>query len=340
MARKAFINAIHYYFPETLLKNEDLQKIFPDLKLENLTRLTGIKTRHTTPKGITSVDLAVEAAKKLFSETGYDKQKIGLVMFCTQVGDYITPASSGIIHHKLGLKASCGSFDYNQGCTGYLYGLSIAKGLIESGQAEAILMLTSTTITRYIHVKDKSNRAIFGDGSTATLISTSEIACFGEIGSFVFGTDGSGFDSIIIRNGGERFPLCENEEPDFQDENGNIRNHSNFYMNGTKVFNFSVDKGPLAIREILSKEGLDIAQVDLFILHQANRIILESIFLKMGIPESKQYFCLADYGNTVANTIPLALAEANQQGKIQKGAIIVLSAFGVGLSWSACIVRV
>ena len=335
---KSYIKAISYYLPEKFLTNDDLLKKFPGLKINELTRLTGVKKRHISADGEVASDLAVKSAQKLFSENSINSDEIDFIIFCTQSNDYITPSTACIIQDRLNLSKTCGAFDFNQGCTGYVYGLSLSKGLIESGQAKNILLLTAETISKKIHPEDKSNMAIFGDGASATLISATENDEKG-IGDFVFGTDGKGFDEIIIKHGGSRFPYPETTSVDYNDAFGNIRNDGNFYMNGSAVFSFSVKTAPALINKILEKSGKKKGEIDLFILHQANQIILESIFSKAGIPEEKSFFCLEKWGNTVSSTIPIALKEAMDQGKIKIGDTVLLAGFGVGFSWAGTVVE-
>ncbi|MCD4774413.1 MAG: ketoacyl-ACP synthase III [Bacteroidales bacterium] len=335
---QSYIKAISYYLPEKVLTNDDLLEKFPGLKINELTRLTGVKERHIAAENEVASDLAVKSAEKLFSENTIKTDEIDFVIFCTQSNDYMTPSTACIIQDRLNLPKSCGAFDFNQGCTGYIYGLSLSKGLIESGQAKNILLLTAETVSKKIHPEDKSNMAIFGDGASATLISATENEEAG-ISDFVFGTDGSGFKEIIIKHGGSKFPYPQTTSVDYKDDFGNVRNDGNFYMNGSAVFSFSVKTAPALINEILEKSGKKKEEINLFILHQANQIILESIFIKAGIPKEKSFYCLEKWGNTVSSTIPIALKEAIDQGKAKPRDTIMLVGFGVGFSWAGTVVE-
>lgn len=334
---KAIIKAISYYLPEKILTNDDLRDQFPDIRMEDLTRLTGVKERHIASENETSGDLAAKSAQKFFEEYDVDKDEIDYLILCASMGDYITPPTSCILQDKLGLKKNIGTFDFNQGCTGYIYGLSVAKGLIESGQAKNILLLTAETISKKIHPEDKSNRAIFGDGAAATLISATEKKQ--GIGDFVFGTDGRGHENIIIKHGGAKFPYPETISDDYKDSYGNVKNDACFFMNGSEVFTFSVSHAPKMINNLLQKASIKKEEVKLFILHQANRIILETIFKKLGIRDDQAFYCLEKWGNTVQSTIPVALKEAINQGRVQPGDKLVLAGFGVGFSWAATMVE-
>jgi len=336
---RSFISAISYHLPEKVLTNQELASRFPGLKIDDLTRLTGVTERHIAEKGETAVDLAVRAAEKLFTEHSIDRNPIDFILFNTQWSDYITPASACIIQDRLKLPQHAGALDISQGCTGFIYGLSIARGLIETGSARKVLLLTSDTITRSIHPQDKSNRAIFGDGAAATLVSATSGETGPHIGNCIFGTNGSGYQEIIIRHGGARYPLPEYQEADFTDNYGNIRNESCFYMNGAAIFSFSVKVVPGIIEKTLEANQLTRDDIDFYIFHQANRIILETLIKKNKIPADKTIIYLDKCGNTVSSTIPLALFHAMEEGRIRKGDKVLLAGFGVGLSWAGTIVE-
>ena len=330
---RAGIKAISYHLPEKVLTNEDIAGMFPDIRMDDLTRLTGVHKRHIAGENETASDLAVKAAEKLFFEHKIDRKDIDFLIYCSTQGDFLTPPTSGILQHKLNLRKEIGNYDFNQGCTAYIYGLSQAKGLIASGQAANVLLLTSETISKKIHPKDKSNMAIFGDGAAATLIGKTEGE--GQLGEFVFGIDGSKFETIIVRHGGARFPLQDSKSEDYKDAFGNIRNDAFFYMNGAEVFTFSAGRGPKLVEDTLRKNKLQKDDISLFILHQANRIILETVFKKLSIRKDQEFYCLKEQGNTVQSTIPIALKEALNQGKLKSGDQLILAGFGVGLSWAA-----
>ena len=336
---KSHIKAISYHLPEKVLSNAELAREFPDYKIGDLTRLTGVRNRHVASEGETPGDLAVEAARKLFSEHNVDPAEVDHVLFCTQMGDYLTPSTACLIQERLGIPKEAGAVDFNQGCTGYIYGLAMSKGLIETGMAKNVLLLTSEAITHLIHPKDKSNRAIFGDGAAATLVSGSEKYDHG-IGDFVFGTDGKGYEAIIIKHGGARHPYFKTVSEDYTDQFGNVRNDACFYMNGSAVFTFSLEIVPRLINDLLAKAGMTVEDIGLFVLHQANQVILESIFRKMKIPEEKTIIHLENIGNTVASTIPIALKKAIDEGKVRKGDKVVLAGFGVGFSWAGTIIEI
>lgn len=335
---KNTIQEISCFFPEKILTNEQLQVQFPQLKLPELTRLTGVNQRHICGKGQTSVDMGIAAAENLFKNSSIRKENIDLILFCSAGGDYITPASACIIHNKLGLRAECGAFDYNQGCTGFIYGLNIADSIISAGNANNVLLITSEAITKTIHPNDSSNRAIFGDAATATVIVKNQRS--NKCGKFIFGTDGSKYDRIIIKHGRERFPLPIFAEADRIDNFGNVRNDANFFMDGSEVFNFSVNKAPELVNQLLDDSKLQFDDIDYFVFHQANQIILETIGRKLKIPNSKLIVEIKNTGNTVSSTIPIALNNALEKGIIKRGNTILIAGFGVGFSWGGTIIQI
>jgi len=335
---KSYIKAISYYLPEKVLTNAELSAQYPGLNMDDLTRLTGVYERHVSAADETAADMAVHAAEKLFTEHCIDREKIDFIILCTQWGDYITPTTACILQDRLHLSKETGAVDISQGCTGYIYGLSMAKGLIESGSAKHILLLTAETITKSIHPSDKSNRAIFGDGAAATLVSSTSDEMPGVINDFIFGTDGSGYQEIIIKHGGARFPAAKFKAEDVEDNFGNVKNDACFFMNGSAIFSFSVKIVPQIIDGLLKKSNLNFEDIDFFIFHQANQIILETILKKNKIPQDKSIIYLEKVGNTISSTIPIALYQAQKTGKIGPGNKVLLVGFGVGLSWAATLV--
>ncbi|WP_281234396.1 ketoacyl-ACP synthase III [Flavobacterium gelatinilyticum] len=329
---KAYIKAVSYYLPEAILSNDLINKDFPEWDIEKISSKTGINSRHISAADEFSSDMAVKAAEKLFKEHNIDKSSIDFLLFCTQSPDYFLPTTACIIQEKLGLKTSIGALDFNLGCSGFVYGLSLAKGLIAGSMAQNVLLITAETYSKFIHPKDKSNKTIFGDASAATLISSENGFC--SIEKFVFGTDGKGAENLIVKQGGMRYPVSENE--DIEDEFGNIRNDKNLFMNGTEIFNFTGEFVPKLTESILEKSDLSKDDIDLFIFHQANKYMLNHLRKKIKIPEDKFFIAMEHCGNTVSSTIPIAIYEAQKQAKFNEAKNVVLAGFGVGYSWGAC----
>jgi len=327
---KAYIKAIDYYLPEKILTNDELVQNFPEWDVEKIMEKVGINKRHIVTEDETAADLAVSAAQKLFAQ-GIDKSNIDFVLFCTQSPDYFLPTSACIIQDRLGLSKDTGAIDFNQGCSGFIYGLSLAKGLIVANIAKNVLLLTAETYTKRLHAQDKGNRSIFGDGAAAALIS---VEGFGEIGEFCLGTDGSGAEHLMIKTGASRYPDKINKV-EF-DENSNLVSPDCIYMNGGEIFSFTLKHVPSLVNSVLAKNDMQQDNVDLFIFHQANKYMLDFLRKKIKIDGEKFYLYLSEVGNTVSSTIPIAMYEALKDGSLQTGMKAMLVGFGVGLSWGGC----
>lgn len=330
---EAYIKAISYYLPEKVVTNEQLIEEFPEWSVEKIAKKVGINERHIAADDETAGDMAFKAAEKLIAENNVDKAEIDFVLLCTQSPDYFLPSTSCIIQNRLGLPTKCGAFDFNLGCSGYEYGLAVAKGFIMSGVAKNILLLTAETYNKHIHPKDKGNRTIFGDGASASLISTDG---FSKIGEFVLGSDGSGYDRLIHKTGAMRHYQPMN---DFhEDENGTLLSSDHLFMDGKAIFDFTSDIVPPMIDETLKKNNLTSEDVDLYVFHQANKYMINYLRKLMEIEKDKFYVFMETVGNTVSSTIPIALCEAQKEGRLHGN--VVLAGFGVGLSYGATIIKV
>ncbi|MES2203909.1 MAG: ketoacyl-ACP synthase III [Pseudomonadota bacterium] len=324
----AEIIGIEYYLPQKIETNQDIAEKFPDWTIEKIEAKTGIIERHIAAPTETAGDLAYLAAEKLFASGRCSKNDIGYLILCTESPDYILPPTACILQDRLQLKNSVGAFDFNLGCSGYIYGLSIAKGLIESGQANGVLLLTADTYSKYIHPEDRSVRTIFGDGATATYIRGSDLSG-PAISRPQLGTDGSGFRNLIIEQGGLKSPKAIY----------NSKDRGQFlYMNGSEIFNFTLNAVPKLIDQALDASGKRLEDIDYFIFHQANQYMLENLRKKIGIPKEKFCIDLRYYGNTVSSTIPIALSNAISHHLVKPRDEVLLVGFGVGYSWGSIFV--
>lgn len=323
------------YLPEKILSNDDLARLYPDWPAEKIFSKTGIKERHIADASQTASDLAFAAAQKLFFQGVVDVGDIDFIILCTQAPDYVLPTTACLLQNRLGISRGAGAVDINLGCSGFVYGLSLAKGLIESGSAKCVLLLTADTYSKYINPLDKSVRTLFGDGATASVIGLNE-AGGASIGPFVFGSDGSGGKNLIVEAGGFRNPRSEDSAQEFADSSGNIRSLDNLYMDGAEVLTFSLQEVPKAINALLEKMDLSKEEVDHFVLHQANKFMLEALRKKLGVSPEKLPILMERCGNTVSSTIPLALIAMREGGKLKVGEKVVLAGFGVGYSWATC----
>lgn len=340
-APTASIAAIEYYLPETTLTNEMLVQEYPDWTVEKVAAKTGIHERRIAAPGECSSDLAVKAAEKLFAAGAAKPADIDYLLFCTQSPDYFLPTTACLLQERLGLPRSVGALDFNLGCSGFVYGLSLAKGLIETGQARNVLLLTAETYSKFIHPADRSVRTIFGDGAAATLISAVESTAWPgpAIGPFVFGTDGQGACNLIVGTGGMRRPASERRGDLPACPASDAPNPDYLFMDGAEIFSFTLAAVPRAVRELLAASGKQLSDIDLFVFHQANQHMLEHLRAKLKIPPERFSICLKRCGNTVSSTIPITLHEAVRDGTLRPGHLVMLVGFGVGYSWAATLVR-
>ena len=328
----AYIKDIAYYLPKTEVTNEAIVRDFPEWSVEKIALKVGVDKRHVAAEDETALNMAIKAAERLYQNENIKKEDIDFLLFCTQSPDYKLPTSACIIQHQLGLRKDIGALDFNLGCSGYVYGLSLAKGLICSGIAKNVLLLTGETYSRHLHPRDKGNRTIFGDAASATVISTSGIA---KIGNFSLGTDGSGAENLIIKSGGMRCPEKQNDL--WFDENGNPVSSDYLYMNGSEIFTFTLDNVPPLVEDVLLRNTITKDEIDLYVFHQANKYMLNFLRKKIKIGSERFYICLSEYGNTVSNTIPIALFNAIDDKTISGKFKVMLAGFGVGYSWGGTV---
>ncbi len=310
------ISKIEYYLPEYVLTNEDLEKEFPEWSSDRIKEKVGITERH----------VAIQSSKKLFES--YDKNKIDFILFCTQSPDYFLPTTACILQDKLGLRKNIGAMDFNLGCSGFVYGLAFAKGLIAAGIAQSILLVTSETYTKHIHPKDKGNRSIFGDASASVIVEKDDTA---REYKFCLGTDGSGAENLIVKKGAFRTGFELNPDHEFEAEN--------LYMNGPEIFNFTIENIPGLVKETMETNGVTMEEIDYFVFHQANSFMLNYLRKKIKIPAEKFYIDMEKTGNTVSATIPIALKNMIDKGMLKGGEKVLMAGFGVGYSWGATLVE-
>ena len=330
---EACIKAISYYQSENTITSEEFQKLLPKTDVAKTEKVIGVSEHHVAPEDVTASDLAVKAAKQLFNENGISPKNIDFVIFCTQSADYFLPSTACIIQARLGIPKTAGAYDYDLGCSGYIYGLAMAKGFIFAGIAKNILLLTGDTMSKYFYPED-NNRLLFGDAATATLVSTEGKA---EIGDFVLGSGGTGYDKLIIKNGASRHhKLTGNVSID---DSGSKRYDDYFYMDGESIFNFTLDCVPKLIKDVEVKNQLEDEDIDYYVFHQPNKFMMNTIRKITRIPKDKFYINIEQNGNTTSSTVPIGLCCSLKDGKIHKDATVMIAGFGVGLSWGGTILK-
>ena len=333
---KATVAAIEYHFPERCLTNAQLAAEFPEWSVEKIEEKTGIAERWIAAEDECSSDLGIAAARKLFDSGACRPADIDYILFCTQSPDHFLPTTACMMQERLGISTSAGALDFNLGCSGYVYGLGLAKALVETRQATNVLLVTAETYSKFIHPKDKSVRTLFGDAGAATLVRG--VAGNDEfIGPFVYGTDGAGARNLIVPTGGMRRRATG--EGATMDSDGNLRSEANLYMNGAEIFAFTLQAVPKVVRELLAAAGKRLDDIDLYVFHQANQYMLEHLRKKLKIPPERFFVGMRHCGNTVSCTIPIALKQAVEEGRMQPGRLAMAVGFGVGYSWGATLIR-
>lgn len=331
----AAISGVSTYLPESVLSNEDLERQFPEWSVQKIASKTGISERRIAGPEQFSSDLAAGAANNLFSSFNIDRTQVEFIILCTQSPDFYLPTTACLVQEMLDIPQSCGALDINLGCSGYIYALGLAKGLIESGQVKNVLLLTADTYSKFLNNSDKSVRTIFGDGASATFVEGS--AENPSIIGLNFGTDGSGGKHLIVPRGGLRSG-SDYAPKSLASTRGLDSEELDLFMDGPEIFNFTIRVVPQCIEEILAKSSTNIEEIDLFVFHQANTFMLNHLRKSLGIPESKFFISLENTGNTVSSTIPIALSAAIEQGALLPGMKVLVLGFGVGLSWGGAVI--
>ncbi|GAM73819.1 3-oxoacyl-(acyl-carrier-protein) synthase [Vibrio ishigakensis] len=335
---KAAITGITSHIPHTMLTNEQLAKDFPGWSVDKIFEKTGIESRPIAGEEDTCSSMAVQASLKLFKKFNIEPETIDFVLLCTQSPDYKLPTTACIVQDQLGIPTHAGALDFNLGCSGYVYGLSLAKGLIESGQSRRVLLITSELYSKYINEQDKSVRTLFGDAATATLIEGFD-ANEPYLSSFVFGSDGSGDKNLIVPHGGSLNPIDDSSFDAVSDDSGNIRAKSNLYMNGAEILTFTLKSVPKLVTSVLELANLERSQINRVVFHQANKFMLDKLRKKTKFTEEQFLVSYEKFGNTVSSTIPLGLELAMNEGKLKTGDNILVCGFGVGYSWAGAIIK-
>ncbi len=324
----ASIGPIAIHFPERVETNEDLAAEFPQWNLPVIAEKTGILQRYIAAENECASDLGVAAAEKLFRTNNIDPVSVDFTLLCTQSPDYPLPTTACLMQERLGLRKSSGAMDFNLGCSGYVYGLAVADGLIRTGAVKRVLLITAETYSKYIDKADRSLRTIFSDAAAATLIDASERQ---SLRGFQFGTDGSGADTLLATNGGAR-PAEDAHQPRHRK-----RWKSDLYMDGPSLMNFTVGAVPELIDGILESAQMSRDEVDLYLMHQATHKMLSQLQQRLSLTDSQLPVYLANCGNTVSSTIPILVDALRRDGRLTTNVCSMLIGFGVGLSWAGCV---
>ena len=331
---KAQIAAIEYALPAKCVTNDELDQLHPSWSMRAVEKRTGVLTRFICAEDETALDLATVACERLFDRGVVSREDVGAIILCTQSPDYIMPPNATLLQSRLQLPNSIGAFDYSLACSGYIYGLLMGKALIESNSLDNILLVTSEAYSKFIHPGDRASMFLFGDGAAVTLLRKGPEG----VGEFILGTDGSGGDRFIIPAGGTRIRNTAETCIEKIDVHGNVRTQENIHMDGSAILTFARRQIPKCVRNLLAKTGYTQDDISLFVFHQASGLVLDYLEKTLEIPKEKTFRNLHRVGNTVSASIPIAIRDAQLEGRIVPGSRLLLVGFGVGLSWGACIV--
>ncbi len=329
-----FIERIGVHLPQRVVSTEEIVAESGRGKADKLTKFTGVRTRHICAPDETALDLATEACRKVLDAEA--AQTVDFVIYCTQTPEYYLPSSACLLQQRLNLPQTVGALDINLGCSGFVNGLALAKGLVSGGLASTVLLVNTDTLTKFVNPLDQSNRIIFGDAATACLLRRCDEE---HVHAFSFGTDGRGASSLIVPNGAMRHRYDPNAEL-MTDENGNQYTANDIYMSGPDIFNFTIEAVPVLVADVLRRNGAQLEDLDYIIFHQANRYILDYLRKLIGIPAEKFHNDLETTGNTSSATIPLALADGLAKRTLRQGHRVLLAGFGVGFSWAGVVITI
>ena len=323
----AAVGPIATYLPERIESNAELMIDNPKWDMDLIASKTGVYNRHIAAADECSSDLGVKAAERLFSEFEIDPSTIDFLFFCTQTPDYPLPTTACLIQDRLGLPTTCGALDFNLGCSGFVYGLSLCDGLIRSGAAKRILFITAETYSKLIDKQDRTLRTIFGDGAAATLIESHDAP---SLWGFNFGTDGKGANTLLATENGFRDPKNAIEPRHRR------RWKSDLYMDGPALINFTVGQIPEMLDQILIDAGMTDDDVGFYLLHQATYKMLSQLQQAMKVDADRVPILMRDFGNTVSSTLPILIKQMRERGDMAPEMKNLLVGFGVGWSWAGC----
>lgn len=343
-----YLNAISYYFPKKSFSNKEIIKDykkyvsadgFKEITENDIFNQCRINRRYAAEIEETAKDIGNKAANKFFEEWEIERKEVDYIIFVSDALDYKGPTTACVIQSDLGLPETCGAIDVLHGCTGFIYGLSLAKALIVSGQFNNVLIITADTPSKVVHPADVELRAIFSDAAAATMVSGNKRDGMMNycIDDFVFGTDGKGEKNLYVDRSGTKNAADVEWLKLHEHVPGGLR-RGRMFMNSAQIFMFALRKVPVLIEETLTKNNVKFEEIDSFVLHQANGQMLDFIRKRMNIPEDKFLINIEEIGNTVSATIPIGLKQMHDEKKLETCRKIFLGGFGIGYSWGGTII--
>lgn len=334
----AEIRAISTALPDQVVTNDELDREHPEWNLELIAHRMGVQQRRIARADETTLDLGYRAALGLFETNPDLPLAVDVLIFCTQSADYILPPNATVLHGLLDLPQHVSAFDINLACSGYIYALDIARAMIRSGSARHVLLVAGDTYSKYINPGDRSARVLFGDGAAASWIAPADGGL--RIGDVTCCTSGKQHATFRIPAGACRQPRSDATRVEHKDESGNVRSAENIHMAGRELLHFMASTVPKHVEEFLQKNGLGKDDIDLYVFHQASAVVMDSLRMALGLTPERVYMNLSNLGNTVSASIPIALRDAQTEGRIASGQRLLLCGFGVGLSWGSALIDV
>lgn len=331
MTMAVTIQNAHYCLAPEALTDADLEQRFDAKQLQSIRKMSGIHTRRVVSAGVTACDLAEVAVRRLLAAASLDLAKVDLLVFATQTPDYQIPGNACVLHGRLGFAHACAAFDINLGCSAFPYALAVVHSMLECGVARTAVLCHGDAISSVVHPRDRSLVPLHGDAAAAYLLEHSPAAS--GFDGFLLGTNGADSQKISMpASGMQQKPSCETKVEQV-DESGNVRTLEHLQMNGPAVFHFSLKVIPQAIQRYLAQQHLQLEQVDLVLLHQANKTMVDLIYRALKVPQAKRFYFMETVGNLAGASTPVLLAEAWRCGRLKSGMRVLIAAFGNGLSW-------
>ncbi len=323
----AYLHSIATELAARVQTNDELVVGVEGWTADKIRTKTGIAERRIAAPDETAGDLCYRAAEKLFADGNIDRTTIDALIVCTQSPDYFLPSTACVLQDRLQLPQTVAAFDITLGCSGYTYGLWLARSLVLSDSARNVLFLAGDTYSKYCHPQDLAVASLFGDGATASLITHRSENAWAEIGPSVLGTDGRGAANLIVKAGGSRLPTSETQAD------------RHLFMNGAEIASFAVSTVKTVVNRLLDKVSLQWADIDGFVFHQANPAFVQKLISAYRLPADKVPVGLANVGNTCSATIPMVLEQCARADRFHAGQKLVLVGFGVGYSWAATLLE-
>ena len=325
--RNVGIRAMAACVPKSIVYNKDLTYLIAEDEIRKTIDSIGVHERRIADAGVCASDLAYKAAVKLMEDNDIDPDSIDVLLFMSQTSDFRIPATAPILQNRLGLSIDTLAMDLSLGCSGFIFALSTAFAYASLPDVGRVLLLVGETFSKIVNHKDKVDWPLYGDGATATLVEKGD---FGE-SAFILRSDGSGYDAVIVKDG-MRNPITHDSLVEKINENGDVHNGLEIYMDGMAVFNFAMKRVPKTIKEMTEVTGIKLEDINWLVFHQANRFMTDFFVKKLKFNQNRVPYCIDRYGNTSSTSVPLTIV-SELHNKMRAGDKVLMAGFGAGLSW-------